>query len=177
MLIYLNSLETQEEKDKFEQIYYEYRHTMIYVAMSLLKDQHLAEDAVHESFIRLTKNLHKINDIFCPQTKGYLVTIVRNVSLSMLKKQTHDIPIDEYSEVISSGVDLEDYALSKLDFEKVVEQIMALPDIYKDVLYLTYINELSVKEVAKSLDISRELAKKRLQRSRALLAENLKKES
>lgn len=38
MLIYLNLLDTEEEKSKFEQIYNYYRQIMFYVAKGILKD-------------------------------------------------------------------------------------------------------------------------------------------
>lgn len=41
---------------------------MFYVAHSILKDEHLAEDAVHQAFIKIIDNLDKINEITCPKT-------------------------------------------------------------------------------------------------------------
>jgi len=41
---------------------------MFYVANSILKDEHLAEDAVHQAFIRIIESLDKINEIKCPKT-------------------------------------------------------------------------------------------------------------
>lgn len=46
MLIYLQMLDTPEERAKFETLYYSYRRTMLHIAMKILKDHQLAEDAV-----------------------------------------------------------------------------------------------------------------------------------
>ena len=57
MFIYLMMLDTEEEKSKFEKIYFKYRQLMFQVANGILKDECLSEDAVHESFIKIMKLL------------------------------------------------------------------------------------------------------------------------
>lgn len=56
-------LDTEEEKSKFEKIYFKYRQLMFKVANDILSDEYLAEDTVHKSFIKIMKHLDKINDI------------------------------------------------------------------------------------------------------------------
>ena len=46
-----------------------------------------AEDAVQESFLRMIKNFHKIGEISCPQTKRFVVIIVRNAARNLLVKE------------------------------------------------------------------------------------------
>ena len=83
MLMYLQMLDTPEEKSKFETLYYTHRHTMLHIAMQILKDHQLAEDAVQEAFIRLVKNFSKIGQVNCPRTRLFVVIIVRNISLTI----------------------------------------------------------------------------------------------
>ena len=47
MIIYLQMLETPEEKSKFEQLYLEYKGLMFHVAYEILHNEQDAEDAVH----------------------------------------------------------------------------------------------------------------------------------
>lgn len=60
MLVYLAVLETEQEKTKFEQLYLTYRQTMFYVANSVLHDTQLAEDAVHQAFLRIMDHMGNI---------------------------------------------------------------------------------------------------------------------
>lgn len=46
MLLFLSMIESEEEKNKFVQIYEMYRHFMWYIANEILWDTYLAEDAV-----------------------------------------------------------------------------------------------------------------------------------
>ena len=169
MLIYLNLIDTEEQKSKFEQIYNNYKHTMFYVAKSILKDDYLSEDAVHNAFISIAKSMDNINEVGSNRTKGYIVVIVRNISLNMLKKQNKDVAIDELEENIKDDNSLEDEVLSKLSVDSIIEEITSLPMIYKDVLYLSYVEDLPTQEISRLINISNEAVKKRLQRGRKIL--------
>ncbi|HCS09982.1 MAG TPA: hypothetical protein DIV40_00870 [Clostridiales bacterium] len=169
MLIYLNLIETEEQKSKFEQIYNSYKHTMFYVAKSILKDDYLSEDAVHNAFINIAKSMDNISEVDSNRTKGYVVVIVRNISFNMLKKQNKDVAIDELEENIKDDNSLEDEVLSKLSVDSIVEEIIKLPVIYKDVLYLSYVEDLPTQEISRLINISNEAVKKRLQRGRKIL--------
>lgn len=174
MLIYLNLIDSQEEKSKFEQIYNSYKHTMFYVAKSILKDDYLSEDAVHNAFINIAKSMDKISEVHSNRTKGYVLVIVRNLSLNILKNQKKTVDIEGFEENIANDLILEDEVLSKLSVDSIVEKIVSLPVIYKDVLYLSYVEDLNTQEISKLINISNEAVKKRLQRGRKILLENLK---
>lgn len=76
MLIYLQMLESPEEKSILEQIYLEYRGLMYHVAYEILHNEQDAEDAVHHAFVKIAENIKKITDPVCPKTHSYVVTIV-----------------------------------------------------------------------------------------------------
>ena len=69
----------------FNLIFDMYSGTMLKVACGITRDKQLAEDAVQESFLRISKNLERLADIYSPETRGYILTITRNASLSVLK--------------------------------------------------------------------------------------------
>lgn len=83
MIIYLQMLETPEEKSKFEQIYLEYRDLMFYIANRILHDQHDSEDAVHEAFLKIIKIIGQIEDSKCPKTRNLTVIIVERVAIDI----------------------------------------------------------------------------------------------
>lgn len=59
MIIYLQMLETPEEKSKFEQLYLEYKGLMFHVAYEILHNEQDAEDAVHQAFVKIAENIKK----------------------------------------------------------------------------------------------------------------------
>ena len=49
------SIESEEERSKFEQLYFQYRGLMYHVAMRILNNPHSAEDVVHQAFLFIKK--------------------------------------------------------------------------------------------------------------------------
>lgn len=80
MIIYLQMIESDEDKSKFEQLYIMYKGLMFHVAMKILKNEFDAEDAVHQAFLSLIENLKKISDVKCPKTRAYIVIITETES-------------------------------------------------------------------------------------------------
>lgn len=87
---YLQLLETEGEKQKFERLYERYRRLMHWIAVGILQDEHLAEDAVHEAFLRILQNFDGIDEILSPKTRNFVVIVVRNASLNLKKKQKRE---------------------------------------------------------------------------------------
>lgn len=185
--LYLQLLDTQTEQEKFERLYYQYKKLMYWIANHILGDSHLAEDAVHEAFLKIIKNFHKIGEISCPQTKRFVVIIVRNAARNLLAKESRlrsmqdfgmtcgDAGEEEASrsiwENLSSGFDeTPDAVLHK----EILQTAQSLPDWAADVLLLSAVYGCSVREVAIACGITTEAAKKRLQRARVLFRNKMK---
>ena len=62
LTLYLSLIDTQEERDKFERLFHQYERCLKYTAQNILFDEHLAEDAVQETFIRIISCLDKIDE-------------------------------------------------------------------------------------------------------------------
>lgn len=88
MLIYLNLIETEEDKRKFERIYHSYKQTMFYATNRILKNQDSAEDAVHNAFLRVINHLEKINENDCHKTRAFLVVILKNIAIDIYRKES-----------------------------------------------------------------------------------------
>ena len=50
MMIYLQMIDTPEDRSKFEFLYMEYRGLMFHVANKILHNEQDAEDTVHQAF-------------------------------------------------------------------------------------------------------------------------------
>ena len=92
MIIYIAGtvfvLEGKADEDKFEKIYEQYGRLMYSKAYEILQDHYLAEDAVSEAFIRILKNLRKLDDeVPSARTASFVVTVVKNVALTMIQKE------------------------------------------------------------------------------------------
>ncbi|OMK69243.1 hypothetical protein BER44_004089, partial [Clostridioides difficile] len=45
------------------------------------------EDAVHSSFLKIIDNLDKVNDVNSPKTKGFVVIIVKRISINIYNRR------------------------------------------------------------------------------------------
>ena len=162
--------------DTFNLIFDMYSGTMLKVACGITRDKHLAEDAVQESFLRITKNLERLEDIYSPETRGYILTITRNASLSVLKVRNgitdRECPLDEI-ENVQESCDIEQEVISKAGFEELVSTIRELPKIYADVLYMDWVMELSIHEISVQLGLQEDTVKKRINRGKKTLQKQL----
>ena len=185
---YLQLLETEEELQKFTQLYETYRKLMHWTAEKILHDEHLAEDAVHEAFLRIIQNFHQIREIPCPKTRSFVVIIVRNVALNMQKKRTWEEK-ETFREILpEESTDFREDALRHAideiayGFDETIDEIyrneimaavLSMPDVSKEILLLYGYVGYSVRDIAKYLKITEATAYKRLQRARNALAEKI----
>lgn len=165
--IYLDALDTTEEKDRFLLIYEKYRDLMFYIAQKYLSSQADQEIAVDAALYSIVEIIFKINDPLSSKTKNLVVLITKNKCLDFLRKRggTSEEELIETSErtlpVPAPGTD------------ELSDAIASLRDPYRDIIFLRYLHGYSTAEIAKILDISRDAAIKRLQRAKRELKQLL----
>lgn len=180
MIFYLSLIENQEDKDKFEYIYTNYRYTMLYEAKNVLKDEHMAEDAVHESFIKIIQIISKISLKNCNKLRRFLVLIVRHKSIDMIRKndKAKSVPIDDELDL---NVELRDDVLDKImsiqGLNNLMEIIRELDDIYRIPLELSILYGYSNKEISEILDLSENLVRIRIFRSKQQVKKKYEQEN
>ena len=159
MMIYLQTIETGEDKTKFEQIYAEYRGLMFYVAYEILHNEQNAEDATHQAFVRIAENIRKIDVPVCPKTRSYVVTIVENKAIDQYRKQQKHQTVELIEEIQGTNAHYEgDNDLTKC--------ILKLPARYREMILLRYHHGYTVREIAKMLGLSLPAAIKLDQRAK-----------
>ncbi|AIQ40643.1 sigma-70 family RNA polymerase sigma factor [Paenibacillus sp. FSL R7-0297] len=166
-----------KEKLKFENLYTKYRYLLYKCAFDILKRQNLAEDATSEAFIRIFKNLDKINENNEKETIGFMVIIVKNISLTMLsnEKRNKTLFFQEIDEDIEEHFNLEDAVISNHQYKEIVEAISKLKVELEAPFLLRYVYGYSSKEIAEILCISINNVDVRIYRAKKALADILGK--
>lgn len=172
MMIYLSAIESEEDKDLFERLYKENRQDMYAVAYAVLHKREDAEDAVHQSFLKIADKLTKISQMPCHERRAYIVMISRNTAINMYQGNKRRA---QHSETLSDAEDhIADYPQDR--YIELVEAIKSLPQMYKDVLFLYCLQGFSAKETAKMLGIKTENVRQRAGRAKQMLSEILREE-
>jgi RNA polymerase sigma-70 factor (ECF subfamily) len=169
MLIYLASLETPQDRAKFQEIYETYKGLLFHVALKILENPQDAEDAVHETFVSVAENFEKIHGPKCHKTKSYLVTIVEHKAIDLYrKKKNHPkVALDDAVMGFSAAYEGDD-GLARC--------ILKLPARYRDFLLLKYDQGYENKELEKILGLSPSAVRKLDQRARDKLEQLCREE-
>lgn len=109
LFFYLQMIDTDEGKNKFEMVYTKYKDLLYYIAHTILKDVQLSEDAVQDAFFALAKNMKNFQSQSCNQIRNYLIIIVRNAAYRIYNQNKQEVPTDNMDS-ISEG-DSSDYTV------------------------------------------------------------------
>lgn len=166
-MVYLSMVNSPGERSKLEQVYIKYKDLMFYVANQVLHNTQDAEDAVHQAFVSILKNLDKISDVESQKTRGFVVVIVERKAVDILRAR-HRADETVLNEEITQSAAPEPIGLE--------QAIALLPDHYRNVLTLKYVNGFSTGEIAKMLGITPSGVSKLLFRAKEMLREILEGE-
>jgi len=159
-----------DSEDIIAALYRLYEQKLYFEAYSILHDEYLAEDAVHEAFLRLIRNRDKITDPRSPSVKGYIKKTIRSSALDIYrsrKKQFDNcMSFDDMSDTVT-----EEDAMTTLEAESVISD---LPRKYRSVVQCLFIDCLSVRETSAVLKISEACVRKRCERARRLIHDMMK---
>lgn len=162
MLVYLQIIETGEDRSKFEEIYLNYRGLMFHVAYDILRNQQDAEDTVHKAFVKIAENIQNIAPP-CPKTKGLAVVMVKNQAIDLWRQrkkhpQTELEPEAGFRSFSAPG---EEGLLAKC--------ILQLPEAQRQVVLLKYHYGYSLREIAHMMGRTLAWAQKADQRAKKQL--------
>ena len=90
----LSMINDETDKELVRSLYEANEQLMYNVAYNILHNCTDAEDAVQDSFVSVINHLEKIREIDCNETRFYLVIVVKNISLNMLKKKQRHPAVD-----------------------------------------------------------------------------------
>lgn len=169
MILYLQMLDSDVDKLRFEQLYYRYRKLMFYVARQILPNDSDAEDAVHEAFLAIIKHFHNISDVSSPKTRAFVVLIVERKAIDLFRSNARKavLPLDEET----LGILIQPPGDGGL-----ADAMTQLKDRQRELLLLRYYVGYSTREAAQLLGMTASAAQKELTRAKHALQTILEKE-
>ena len=141
------------------------------MAAVLLKDHGRAEEVTQDIFLKLWQVLPAYDGRASPST--WLYTIARNTCLSALRSEAYrrTFPLDSITEPASADTAGGSDVVNRNELARSLER---LPDVQRHVITLFYLQEKSVKDVARLLDLPEGTVKSHLHRARLALAALIK---
>lgn len=144
---------------------------MVYrLALTEVKNKTDAEDIFQEVFIRLLKNLHKLDSE--EHAKAWLIRVTINCARKHFASYWNR-NVDYITEDTDMGKESEELDTLLEGDSPVLEAVRRLPEKYRIVVHLFYFEDFSVSEVSKILKTTENTIKTQLHRARKLLKEML----
>ncbi len=161
-------MQTNKDSGKIAELYMLYEQKMFFEARSILGDEQLAEDAVHDAFLRLIRNRDSIEELTSSQTASYVRQTLRSCAIDIYRKNKRDrehiCDIEEAETVVGARDILNDGALSLID---------ELPLKYRNVANCSFRHGLTAKETAAVLMLTESCVRKRRERAKKMLRDML----
>lgn len=176
MLVYMTLIEEPKHRTLFEELYWSYRQAMFGVAVAVLRDHHLAEDAVSESFVKIASHMPKVASLDQQERKDYIIILTRNSAVDLYRQRQMQEGVVDFLEERSDpegSYTIDDTVFSQEGYERLVQAIHDLPTTYRDTMKLYYLFEHTTAEIAELLHIKENTVDARLSRGRKKLAEML----
>ena len=161
----------------FEKLYDRYSRVIFNTSFSYTKNQFEAEDLTQDIFLKLFLNLKKFqgNSKF----STWLFSFTRNHCINTIKgskkKRNQSVfYLDIENLGITEDADCVDFEKEqKEQIDNIYTAIKQLSEADKNILYLKYREELSIKEISKALNIGESAVKMRLKRAKSKLADQM----
>ena len=154
-------IESDDDKEKFEEIYTRYRRLMYFIAFKVVQNEPDAEDAVQQAFVSIIENLEKSAPLIPPQTKSYVAIIAEHKAIDILRAKKRVVEWDDNI----MGLEVEPPGDSGL-----ADAIATLPGRYRELLLLRYDNGYDTMEIAKMFDMKRGTVQKMIWRAKEMLS-------
>lgn len=157
----------QDNSQVFDMLIERYQRDLLRTCTMILKDAHLAEDAVQETFLLAYQNLPRFRGESSART--WLVRIAVNTCRNMRRRawfRHEDRRVDLDTLPVSvPGMSETSVAL--------MGEVLRLPQKEREAVWLYYYQEMTAAEVAQSLGVSASAVAKRLSRAREKLRKAL----
>ena len=147
-------------KDAFSFAFTQYTDTVYRVAVHNTRCKSDAEDFTQEVFVKLLESSKKFKD--GEHLKAWLIRVTINECRTLMRK---------YSRETEQSAEIADCAV--YDGDSVLEAVKALPENYRNAIYLHYYEGYTAKEIGKILDSKENTVLSWLSRGRAALRKEM----
>ena len=144
----------------FETLYKAYLPSLIGFARRLTRDHHIAEDAVQDAWITIGKTLNKLED--ATRFRAWAFKTVRWRVIDLIRRKgKENIALADVEETLVAVSEE-----NKAEGSDLMKLIRTLPINEREVVYLFYLEGMSVAEIADVIKIPQGTVKSRLNRAR-----------
>jgi len=178
----MSEVNTQSKSKVIAVLYDLYRDKMYRIAYSIVKDIHLADDAVHDAILKILPNISVDADLTSVHMANYIIIAVKHAAIDIRRKQKKDAENISFGyEINTVFTEADEIAIENMKrkygfSDEMMAILRKLRDVDKDIICLYYINGFQTSEIASMLNLTEVNVRKRMSRTRKKLAKLIEKE-
>lgn len=168
----INAIENTEEL--IDEIMNKYGQEILQLAFSYVKNKEIAEDLTQEIFVKCYKSLHTYKGKSTYRT--WLWRIAANHCKDYLKSwYNKNVFTTDYQPIYDcvQSESVEQTVIQDEEDNQLAAAVMELPIDYREVIYLFYFEDMSIREISSVIEVKENTIKTRLKRAKELLKERL----
>ena len=169
------------DQNAFEEIVTLFQHRLYQVCYRMLGNAQEAEDISQEAFVRAYINIHTFDQK--RKFSTWLFRIATNLCIDRIRKKKPDYYLDAnvpgtdglnmYSQIAATD-ELPEDEVERMELQQRIHyEIGRLPDKYRSVIILRYIEELPLQEIGDILELPLGTVKTRVHRGREVLRKQM----
>lgn len=156
------SFSPSRKEQAITRMYQTHRQDILLHLLAMVKNRAIAEELLQDTFVRLSKvpGIEVIR-----QPKAFLTKVATNLALDYLRQQktTPTLESDEmFEELVSAQPEQLETLIKERRLDLLKQAISQLPERSKQALMLARFKEMTLKEVAREMDISQTMVEKHL---------------
>ncbi|MGG3404536.1 RNA polymerase factor sigma C [Bacillus cereus] len=170
----VEAFEIEDKEDLIDEIMNKYGQEVLQLVYSYVNNKEVAEDLTQDIFVKCYKSLHTYKGN--SNLKTWLWRIAINHCKDYLKSWYNKKVIvteDDFTYMESQKESVEQIVIQSAEDSRLASAVMNLPIKYREVIYLFYYEELSIKEIAIVIDVKENTIKTRLKKAKELLKKGL----
>ncbi|MBT2682144.1 sigma-70 family RNA polymerase sigma factor [Bacillus sp. ISL-37] len=166
--------EIENAAEAIDEIMTRYGQEILQLTFSYVKNKQIAEDLTQEIFVKCYKSLHTYSGK--SKFRTWLWRIASNHCKDYLKSwYNKNVFTTDYQLIYDSmqSDSVEQTVIQDEEDGQLATAVMELPVNYREVIYLFYFEEMTIKEISAVTEVKENTIKTRLKRAKELLKERL----
>ena len=164
ILLAINEIENEDERALVQRLFFDYGRQVKALAQCILHSEHDAEDALHDTFLKIIKYREKFIQIDGDETKRLIVIYTRSVCFNLYRRKKRENGFAAETGDADDGmsaadreaddVDVLESVLARESAERLKRAIDALASPAREIVLLKYYGEMTNLEISDLLGIN-----------------------
>jgi RNA polymerase sigma-70 factor (ECF subfamily) len=130
----------------FLEVYKQNSDAVFRFCLMRVSDRDVAKDITQETFMKVWQYAHNGSKI--ANLRAFIFTTAKNLIIDQYRKKKATSLDNMMEQGFDVGQEFDEEIINKFDGARAMAFLNAIPDKYRDAIYLQYVEGLSVKEIA-----------------------------